>query len=119
MSEDHKPKYQQIVAFLNRAIAIGEYQPGQKLPSEADLVERFSTSRLTVQRALKELQHQDLIERRAGSGTYVRQSPSSEKKRNDLLVLRLMIFAQDFSLGGELGGGQRNLIVQLSQCFYH
>ena len=79
MSEDHKPKYQQIVSFLRKAIAIGEYQPGQKLPSEADLVGRFSTSRLTVQRALKELQHQDLIERRAGSGTYVRQSQSPEK----------------------------------------
>ncbi|HYU45708.1 MAG TPA: GntR family transcriptional regulator [Terriglobales bacterium] len=79
MSEDHKPKYQQIVAFLHRAIATSEYQPGQKLPSEADLVERFSTSRLTVQRALKELQHQNLIERRAGSGTYVRliKSPAS------------------------------------------
>ena len=76
MSDDPKPKYQQIVAFLNSAIASGEYQPGQKLPSEADLVERFSTSRLTVQRALKELQHQNLIERRAGSGTYVRRSES-------------------------------------------
>jgi GntR family transcriptional regulator, arabinose operon transcriptional repressor len=79
LSEDQKPKYQQIVAFLRRAIATGEYQPGQKLPSEADLVKRFSTSRLTVQRALKELQHQDLIERRAGSGTYVRQGESPEK----------------------------------------
>ena len=76
MSEDPKPKYQQIVAFLRKAIGNGEYQPGQKLPSEADLVARFSTSRLTVQRALKELQHQNLIERRAGSGTYVRQSES-------------------------------------------
>jgi GntR family transcriptional regulator of arabinose operon len=61
------------VQHLRKAITGGEYQPGEKLPSEAGLVERFSTSRLTVQRALKELQHQDLIERRAGSGTYVRQ----------------------------------------------
>ncbi len=44
------------------------------MPSEAELVQKFSTSRLTVQRALKELQHQELIERRAGSGTYVRQN---------------------------------------------
>jgi GntR family transcriptional regulator, arabinose operon transcriptional repressor len=70
---DATPKYQQIVLHLRKAITLGEYQPGEKLPSEADLVLRFSTSRLTVQRALKELQHQNLIERRAGSGTYVRQ----------------------------------------------
>jgi DNA-binding LacI/PurR family transcriptional regulator len=86
LSEDPKPKYQQIVAFLNKAIAIGEYQPGQKLPSEADLVVRFSTSRLTVQRALKELQHQGLIERRAGSGTYVRQSENPESHVFGLLI---------------------------------
>jgi GntR family transcriptional regulator, arabinose operon transcriptional repressor len=86
LSEDQKPKYQQIVAFLHKAIASGEYQPGQKLPSEADLVERFSTSRLTVQRALKELQHQNLIERRAGSGTYVRQSPCPASHVFGLLI---------------------------------
>jgi len=86
LSDDPKPKYQQIVAFLRKAIAIGEYQPGQKLPSEADLVERFSTSRLTVQRALKELQHQNLIERRAGSGTYVRLSESTDGRAFGLLI---------------------------------
>ena len=86
MNEDPKPKYQQIVAFLRRAISNGDYQPGQKLPSEADLVEQFSTSRLTVQRALKELQHQNLIERRAGSGTYVRMGESTDGRAFGLLI---------------------------------
>ena len=74
LSEERTPKYQRIVSHLRKAITLGEYEQGQRLPSEADLVLRFSTSRLTVQRALKELQHQGLIERRAGSGTFVRQS---------------------------------------------
>jgi len=86
LTEDQKPKYQQIVAFLSKAITNGEYQPGQKLPSEADLVEQFSTSRLTVQRAFKELQHMDLIERRAGSGTYVRPA-----EKTGSLVFGLLI----------------------------
>ena len=86
MSEGQKPKYQQIVAFLSNTIAIGEYQAGQKLPSEADLVKRFSTSRLTVQRALKELQHQGTIERRAGSGTYVRRTEGSDSHVFGLLI---------------------------------
>jgi GntR family transcriptional regulator of arabinose operon len=86
LSQDKKPKYQQIVTFLRHAINAGEYQAGEKLPSEAELVEKFSTSRLTVQRALKELQHQDLIERRAGSGTYVRHSEAPESHVFGLLI---------------------------------
>ena len=44
---------------------------GQKLPSEAHLLDEFSTSRITVIRALRELQQRGLVQRRAGSGTYV------------------------------------------------
>jgi DNA-binding LacI/PurR family transcriptional regulator len=86
LSEPPKPKYQQIVHDLQRSIGAGEYKEGERLPSEADLVKRFSTSRLTVQRALKELQHQSLIERRAGSGTYVRRVDREERHVFGLLI---------------------------------
>jgi DNA-binding LacI/PurR family transcriptional regulator len=86
LSEEQTPKYQRIVLHLRKAITVGEYEQGEKLPSEADLVQEFSTSRLTVQRALKELQHQGLIERRAGSGTYVRQSENLEGHVFGLLI---------------------------------
>ena len=65
-------KYQRVFEDLRKEILSGKYKPGQKLPSEADLVKRFGTSRITVGRAVKELQDRDLVERRAGSGTYVR-----------------------------------------------
>jgi DNA-binding LacI/PurR family transcriptional regulator len=65
------PKYQQIRVELRRTIAMGEAKAGDRLPSETDLGDRFGVSRLTVQRALKELQIEGLVERRAGSGTYV------------------------------------------------
>ena len=65
------PKYQQILESLQHEILSGRYQPGQKLPSEAALVKRFGTSRITVGRALRELYHAGLIHRRAGSGTYL------------------------------------------------
>ena len=65
------PKYQQILNELRRSIATGEAKPGERLPSETDLGERYNVSRLTVQRALKELQIVGLVDRRAGSGTYV------------------------------------------------
>lgn len=65
------PKYQQILVDLRRSIAVGRARAGDRLPSETDLGERYGVSRLTVQRALKELQIEGLVERRAGSGTYV------------------------------------------------
>jgi GntR family transcriptional regulator of arabinose operon len=86
LSEEQTPKYQRIVLHLRKAITVGDYKQGEKLPSEADLVQRFSTSRLTVQHALKELQHQGLIERRAGSGTYVRHSENLEGHVFGLLI---------------------------------
>jgi GntR family transcriptional regulator, arabinose operon transcriptional repressor len=66
-----KPKYQQVYDSIKEAILAGSYEPGQKLPSEAQLLEEFDTSRITVIRALRELQQRGLVQRRAGSGTYV------------------------------------------------
>jgi DNA-binding LacI/PurR family transcriptional regulator len=67
-----KPKYREISERLSREILTGKYQPGQRFPSEAALVKRFGASRITVGHALRELQQQSLIDRVAGSGTFVR-----------------------------------------------
>jgi GntR family transcriptional regulator of arabinose operon len=66
-----KPKYQQVFEAIREAILSGRYEAGQKLPSEAHLLDEFGTSRITVIRALRELQQRGLVQRRAGSGTYV------------------------------------------------
>ncbi len=71
------PKYRQVLDALRQEIASGHYRLGEKLPSEADLVKRFGASRITIGRAMRELQNLDLIERRAGSGTYARAASSS------------------------------------------
>jgi GntR family transcriptional regulator of arabinose operon len=73
-AEPHAPKYRQVFEILTRDILSGKYRPGQKLPSEAALVQQFRTSRITVGRALRELSGRGLVERVAGSGTYVRQA---------------------------------------------
>jgi GntR family transcriptional regulator of arabinose operon len=65
------PKYRQIYDSLKQAIASGTYQRGQRLPSESELVKSFGASRLTVGRALRELQLGGIIDRRVGSGSYV------------------------------------------------
>lgn len=77
-SEDAGPKYKQIYSQLHRALAGSEYSPGDKLPSENELVEKFGASRPTVSRALAQLELDGLVERRAGSGTFVRVQSRQE-----------------------------------------
>jgi GntR family transcriptional regulator, arabinose operon transcriptional repressor len=71
-----QPKYQQVHAALRREIDAGRMAPGDRLPSEAELGRRFGASRITVGRAVRELQAAGLVRRRAGSGTYVTGTPA-------------------------------------------
>ena len=66
------PKHRQVYEALVQQITGGRMKAGERLPSEADLVRRFGASRITVGRALRDLQTDGLVERRAGSGTFVR-----------------------------------------------
>jgi GntR family transcriptional regulator of arabinose operon len=65
------PRYRQIYDDLYSAIQSGLLQPGDRLPSEAQLGKRYKTSRITVAKAVNELYAQGLVTRRAGSGTRV------------------------------------------------
>lgn len=71
-----KPKHYEISSHLEMGIVAGKYGNGSRLPSEVQLVRQFSVSRPTVARALRDLEAKGLIERRAGSGTYVRSNGS-------------------------------------------
>jgi DNA-binding LacI/PurR family transcriptional regulator len=65
-------KHELIRQTLTEAITSGQYQAGQRLPTESELVKTFGASRPTVNRALRELQLAGMIDRKAGSGSYVR-----------------------------------------------
>ncbi len=73
-------KYQQLFEEMKTDIASGRYRHGQKMPSEAALMNRTGMSRITVVRALRELQHAGLVERIAGSGTFARGAASLETR---------------------------------------
>ena len=75
------PKYRQIFKRLAHDIASGKYAEGQKLPSEATLVRQFGASRITVGRAVRELKDHGLVQRVAGSGTYVQTHPIGDVRR--------------------------------------
>ncbi len=82
------PKYKQIFESLRTALLRGDFRPGDRLPSESELVTEHGASRLTVNRALRELQLAGLIDRRVGSGSYVRQ-PEAQGLAFGLLIPEL------------------------------
>jgi len=63
--------YQVIKRSIAQGIAAGQWQVGQALPSEHALVRQFSVSRMTVNRAMRELANENLIRRVPGVGSFV------------------------------------------------
>jgi GntR family transcriptional regulator of arabinose operon len=64
------PKYYQLKEHLKKLIRSGEIAPGEKLPSEKELVREFRLSRHTVRKAFSELEHEGWIFREQGRGTF-------------------------------------------------
>lgn len=65
------PRHQEISNELLNEILAGKHDTSSRLPSEAQLVKRFKVSRPTIARALMDLKAKGILERRAGSGTYL------------------------------------------------
>lgn len=65
-------KYGRIAFDLRARICSGEYGPGDKLPTTTELCRRYDVSKITVRRAMDELERDGLVARRRGSGTFVK-----------------------------------------------
>ena len=65
--------YHRVKHYLKDALAQGRWPPGALMPSEAELVAQFGVSRMTVNRALRELQGDGMVERVQGVGTFAAQ----------------------------------------------
>lgn len=70
-----EPIYRQIMQTIEQRIGSGEWLAGQKLPSENELVAALKVSRMTINRALRELTQQGLIQRVHGIGSFVAEKP--------------------------------------------
>jgi GntR family transcriptional regulator, arabinose operon transcriptional repressor len=81
-----RPKYRHVYAALRRDIESGQLKRGDRVPSEAELVRAFGASRITVGRAVRELQRAGLVERRPGSGTYVKGTHTAGALSFGLLI---------------------------------
>ena len=78
--QNFKPNYMQIQDYILYKIESGEYPVGSKIPSEVELAEMFSVSRITANKAIKELSIMGILERTRGRGTFVKDF-SEEKKQ--------------------------------------
>ena len=74
------PQYKIIEQDLRESIAIGHYKPGDMIPAEAELVETYGVSRVTVRKALDNLTAQGLLQRVVGVGTFVKSQMVKEKQ---------------------------------------
>lgn len=76
-------RYEQVKSYIRNTIESGERQPGDRIPSELDLVASLGVSRMTVNRALRELTDEGLLTRVSGVGTFVAET----KPQSTLLMI--------------------------------
>jgi DNA-binding transcriptional regulator YhcF (GntR family) len=69
------PIYRQLVQQVRRDVMLGRLQPGDQLPTVKEVVDSLSVNPNTVVKAFSELEHQGLVVRRQGVGTFVSASP--------------------------------------------
>ncbi len=65
------PKYQRLKSWITTRIKEGHWPPAHQIPSENELVASLDVSRMTVNRALRELAHEGYLTRVPGVGTFV------------------------------------------------
>lgn len=103
------PLYIQLKNDLERDIRDGEFKDGEKMPSEKELCERFSVSRVTVRQALKELESKGIIYTTQGKGTFVRRPMLGNG------LFNISSFSETLARRG-LSGFTKVLSYQMSSC---
>lgn len=122
-----EPRYKQVKSHVLRMIGTGQLQPNDRVPSENKLVEQLSVSRMTVNRALRELAEDGYVVRLAGVGTFVADSrPHSDvlRVRNiaDEIIARGHTHAAKVLVLEEVAADQRlvdKLEVRPGDILYH
>lgn len=88
-SAPKQTKHKLLFEYLHNNIRTGTYKPGYRLPSEAELGAMFGVSRITVAKAVAELQRMKLVTRRPGAGTHVQTGQPAESHTFGLLIPEL------------------------------
>ncbi|HOE43379.1 MAG TPA: GntR family transcriptional regulator, partial [Rhodoferax sp.] len=98
------PLYQQIKGLILNSLRVGEWKPGEGIPSEMDLAARFRVSQGTVRKAIDELAAENLLLRRQGKGTFVATHAEQQ------VQFRFLKLVPDSGNRGSEGPAQRDII---------
>ena len=90
-NENGKTKYYTLMEELKQAIMSGSIKPGEKLPSENELSDRYHISRHTVRKALSILINEGYIEAEHGRGTFCSQRMGHMKNSRNVAVVTTYI----------------------------
>ena len=94
-------KYEGIVRWIREQIEAEELQPGERIESEYQLCDRFGVSRQTVRHAIAVLEKEGMIEKRRGSGTYIKESGIIGVRRKKTMQIAVMTtFVQEYIFSG-------------------
>ena len=103
------PFYQQLYEILRGKIQRGEWQPGDLIPTESDLIDSYQVSRNTVRQVLDKLVNEGLIYRQRGRGSFV-SHPTLEQS-----MTRIISFTEDMRQRG-FNPGTHVLTASLTQA---
>src|SRR5215467_11579389 len=81
--------YEQIVEQVEASILKGQLKPGDQLPAERDLAQRFGVSRTAVREAVKALREKGLVEAYSGRGTFVTNGTTQAIRQSLDLMVRI------------------------------
>ncbi len=131
--DDPAPLYTQIRERLRAYILNGIYRAHQRMPSENEMVESFGVSRITVRQALRDLQHEGLIFKVQGKGTFVSKpkavqnlvrlegfgeamSPAGHETHSRVIGHRVV--RARAVIGARLGLGERDEVTEITRVRY-
>jgi GntR family transcriptional regulator len=108
---DGRPMYLQIMEQIRQRVALGDWKPGQDIPSIRQLAVALEVSVITVKRAYLELEREGVIVTQHGKGSSIAPgaSPAPQQSRDDL-AQRLVQAAR---LGAALGLSPEELAARL------
>lgn len=124
------PLYHQLKQTLLARLEAGEFEPGVPLPTESDLIDQYAVSRITVRRAMSELEQSGQIYRVSGKGTFVKEAPvfspeltqltsfsediqgQTQEISTDLLTLRQEAASDEVAGHLELARGTKVLFIE-------
>lgn len=120
---DNRPMYEQIYESLRQAIISGQYQVGDRVPSEKELADQYGVSRITTKRALEMLAAEGWVSRQPGRGSFVTdERPSAPRPaanaapETEAELIGLIMTDFDESYGSTLLAGIEKAAAEVG-CF--